>query len=408
LIRLEEQRGWATIGDEGSQDKFLQSIIDGARRSVESWKNSQGSDYRQGKGRGLITNNLETRLNQSRENYAVVHRYVEDLNSLGLSLNARMPVQEQFEIVNRAFVGFPLGEISLINFDGAELGLTTPPSTVPFAETAENRQQALMIVIEDLYRLDSLSIFALLLAFSVDFIVMLMALAGGYAIQNMDYLMERLEEDSVTRLKGAPLDDQKAFGDILDGNISRYRKGTQYSLDLMTLMSEYKAARQGLQIALKKKSSQLKKAPPHLEVLEASSRPQQPIRGNSEVINAPIKEQTFIAETKRGHKWSIDALTKNIRAVTPQIASRTIHALKSFAHRLLPRPAKRNSRLVMKKYPKSHLPRPNIQRKEYANQLSRLGRYPAIGQNAASNNRLIEIGRFIRSKQQQIQKMLSR
>ena len=36
LIAMEKTNGWATVVDEGSQDAFVQSVIDGARRTISS------------------------------------------------------------------------------------------------------------------------------------------------------------------------------------------------------------------------------------------------------------------------------------------------------------------------------------------------------------------------------------
>jgi hypothetical protein len=351
LIKLEEEKGWATVSDEGSQDKFVQSIIDGARRTIESWKSSQGSDYRQGKGRGIITSYLESRMALARENYNSLARYNETVDSLGYLLKSNLPVEHQFDIVNKAYVNFPSGEIASIYFDNNPISLPKPPSLAAYAEQAENRQQALMMVINDLYVMDGLTFVALFLAVSVDLIVMLMALAGGYAVQNMDFLMERLEGDAASRIKTVSLDDSKQFGDTLDGNLARYRKGTQYSLDVIKIMAEYKAAREGLKNALRKKAQQLKKSPPVLEPLESTKQSAQTVANEQSIPTHSANTAKLKAESKK----NLD-ISSQLKCALKAIGSKTIHLgerasklFKSIFQTMPPKATRPNSRLVLKK-----------------------------------------------------------
>jgi hypothetical protein len=351
LIKLEEEKGWATVSDEGSQDKFVQSIIDGARRTVESWKNSQGSDYRQGKGRGIITSYLESRMALARENYASLTRYNETVDSLGYLLKSNLPVERQFDIVNKAYVNFPSGEIASVYFDNNPISLSKPPSLAAYAEQAESRQQALMMVINDLYAMDGLTFVALVLAISVDIIVMLMALAGGYAVQNMDYLMERLEEDTASRLKTVTLDDPKQFGDTLDSNLARYRKATQYSLDIVKVMAEYKAAREGLKNALRKKAKQLKNSPPILEPLEASKQVAQTVAAEQTAPAYSVAQAIMPADLKKNIDKGLPFknILKTISSTTIHLAEKASQLFKRIIQTSTSKAAKPNSRLALKK-----------------------------------------------------------
>jgi|GEM_PF-1692156 len=259
LIKMEEQKGWATISDEGSRDKFLQSIIDGARLAVESWRASQGNEYQQGKGRGLIVNYLESRLAQARQNYVTVCDYQNILEDIIARLNGELPVAEQYALVNRAFVSFPLGEIEQILME-SELPLPPPHSPTDYAESPSNGQQALNMVIDDLRRPDSLTLFALILAAAIDFIVLLMALAGGYAAHSADLLLDKLDKDIQQRIEKASFDDPRILAETLQENVNRYQTAANYSLDLIRLMAEYKTARENYRLVLKRRKDAVKSA----------------------------------------------------------------------------------------------------------------------------------------------------
>ncbi len=257
LIKMEEEKGWATISDEGSRDKFLQSIIDGARLAVESWRASQGNEYQQGKGRGLIVNYLESRLAQARQNYVTVSSYQNILEDIIAKLNAELPVEEQYALVNKAFVSFPLGEIEQILMQ-SDLPLPPPQSPTEYAESPVNGQQALSMVIDDLRKPDSLTLFALILAAAIDFIVLLMALAGGHAAYSGDRLLDKLDQDIQRRIEKASFDDPQILAETLKENMNRYQTAANFSLDLIRLMSEYKAARENYRLVLKKRREAVK------------------------------------------------------------------------------------------------------------------------------------------------------
>lgn len=111
---------------------------------------------------------------------------------------------------------------------------------------------------DDLLSPDPLTIFALVLAAAIDMIVLLMALAGGYAAHNADRLFDKLDRDIQARIEKASFDDPNAFSEVLKENVERYRSATNYSLDLIRLMAEYKSARENYRLVLKKRNEAIK------------------------------------------------------------------------------------------------------------------------------------------------------
>jgi hypothetical protein len=247
LITMEQERGWATVIDEGSQDPFLQSIIDGARRTVESWRQSTGSDYRQGKGRVIIVNYLESRLQQANNNYYRINQYITYVDSLSLALQSEMTVEKQNEIINQAYVAFPTGVVDLVKSGSASANLSAPPMPTEYAEKPSNTQQALMMVIGDLYIMDKLSFLSLLLAFAIDFIVIAIAFAGSHIMAKTDLLFERIEGDAMKRMKNLKVDDVEGLNKFLDTSLHAYKKAAQYGKDLDKIVEDYNTAKIRLQ-----------------------------------------------------------------------------------------------------------------------------------------------------------------
>jgi len=245
LVEMEEERGWATVIDEGSRDKFVQSIINGARLTVESWKKNTGTDYRQGKGRGIIINYLESRQKQAQKNFSQIQSYTEYIDSLALKLTPALTVEDQYNTVNKAYVNFPIGVVALITSNDDAAHLSHPPAVVDFAEKPANTQQALMLVIGDLYQMDRLTFLSLMLAIAIDFIVILIAFAGSHIMAKSDFILERIEEDAEKRLKNAELDDVDKFNKILEGNLQIYRKATQYGKDINRISEDYHNSKNG-------------------------------------------------------------------------------------------------------------------------------------------------------------------
>jgi hypothetical protein len=114
LLEMEAREGWATRIDEGSRDEYVQEVIEGARRTVASWREHQGTDYRQGSGEGIIVGYLESWLDNTRQNLDVVAAYARSADSIALVFAADMPVSEQQALVNRAVVDFPAAEVAMI------------------------------------------------------------------------------------------------------------------------------------------------------------------------------------------------------------------------------------------------------------------------------------------------------
>ncbi len=247
IIEMEQEKGWATIIDEGSQDKFIQSIIEGARVTVDSWRRSTGTDYRQGKGKGIITNYLESRQDQARNNYIKIREYSDYVDSLALKLNADMMVERQHELVNKAYVSFPVSVVNMIKYDSETINLPAPPMPTEFAEAPANTQQALMMVIGDLYEMDKLTLLALLLAIAIDFIVIAIAFAGSHIMAKADVLLDRIEGESLRRMKNIEVDDVENFNKFLDTNLNAYKKAAQYGKDIDKILDDYQNAKNRLQ-----------------------------------------------------------------------------------------------------------------------------------------------------------------
>jgi len=162
LREMEESTGWSTVVDEGSEDPFIQSIIDGARRTVSSWQDNQGSSYRQGSGQGIISNYLTSWSEQAERNVAAVETYATMVDSVSMLLSSDVEVARQYELVNYAAVHFPIGEYAEILTETPELA--EPPFAANYVEHPANGQQALREVIGDLHPMDRLSLFSLLFA----------------------------------------------------------------------------------------------------------------------------------------------------------------------------------------------------------------------------------------------------
>ena len=252
LIELEEEHGWATLVDEGSQDLFVQSVIEGARRTVKAWSANEGRDYHQGSGRGIIINYLESRRGQSRMLLNRVNDYVQWADTIATRVSERDSVAVQFAYVNRVVIDFPTSEIEMIL--GRELPeLKALPQPGEFAEKATSSQHALALVIEDLFSMNPLAIFSLALAFAIDAIILLVALAGSRAISDVDssdFALERVEEEAISRLKSVSLDNPTILSERLEENLASYRIAARYRDRLSILKDESRALEQGKRIVI--------------------------------------------------------------------------------------------------------------------------------------------------------------
>lgn len=260
LIEMEEEKGWSTIIDEGSQDKFLQSVINGARLTVESWKQSTGTDYRQGKGRGIIINYLESRQCQTETNLKYIEDYVGLLDSLALNLTTHMTVIDQYNIVNKAYINLPISIVGVINYDGDLSEIPIPPSISGYTEKPANTQQALMLVINDLFHMDRLAFLSLMLAIAIDFIVILIAFAGSHIMAKSDFILDKIKGDTAKRLKSIKLEDIEKFNQVLEGNLEIYKKAAQYGKDISEITDEYQKSKDSGNSGSGKKSISIKYA----------------------------------------------------------------------------------------------------------------------------------------------------
>ncbi len=250
LLELERANGWATIVDEGSRDEYIQSIIDGARATVLSWEKSQGENYRQGKGEGIITNYFETNMAQLDENLVIIDNYIESVDSLALALNGGRTIEDQVEIANHAWVGFPINEVEVLT--AASVAIPMPPNQANYIEKSINRQQAFMLVLNDLLEMNNLALFALLLAIAIDLIIIIMAFAGSLIVGDVEHIFDKIKSETNRKLSKISMDDPEALNLALKGNIEKYRKASEYGLDVSRLISEYKNAKKGYRIRLNK------------------------------------------------------------------------------------------------------------------------------------------------------------
>ena len=238
LLQMETDNGWATVVDEGSNDPFIQSVIEGARRTVKSWRSNQGTDYHQGSGKGIITNYLTSWTDQVEHNLTALTKYVKTVDSLSLRLGSEMPVNEQYDLVNLAVVLFPLAEHEMMT--GVPANLSEPPFTANFIEAPANKQQAMNLVISDLYPMDQLTFFSLFFAIVIDLIVIVMALCSSHAVDAVEYIFSRVERDAARRLRKIPLDNPQEFTRSLESNLQRLRQTSEYSRSLDEVLNEFR------------------------------------------------------------------------------------------------------------------------------------------------------------------------
>lgn len=241
LIEMEQSRGWATVVDEGSNDPFIQSVIDGARRTVSSWEQNQKGHYQQGSGQGIIVNYLNSWGERISDNVQLMDAYVGLVDSVLMEVDSDRPVGQQYQSVNYAAVHFPLSAYAIITSGNPDL--PEPPFTANYVETPNNGQQALLMVIGDLYPMDRLTLFSLLFAVAIDLVVVAMALCGSHMVDDIDLVFARLEKDASQRLRNLPLDDTEAMSASLRENLERMRRASEYSRDLNRVMEEHRQSR---------------------------------------------------------------------------------------------------------------------------------------------------------------------
>ncbi len=247
LLQMEEERGWATIIDEGSKDEFIQSVIDGARRMVASWKENQGNDYRQGAGRGIIVDYITGWREQIDKNLYEVNKYIARVDSIAVSLSREMPVAMQFEQVNWAAVHFPFNAVTMITAAEAPV-LPQPPYTSDYVEYPSNRQEAFMLVINDLLVMDRLTLFSLVFAFVIDFMVIVMALAGSFVFDDVDYIFSKVEKNAARMARKLSVDNNRLKTEALDVDLERLRRAGKYGLDISKILCEFEEAKKRIKL----------------------------------------------------------------------------------------------------------------------------------------------------------------
>ena len=149
-----------------------------------------------------------------------------------------MTVNEQYDLVNLAIVSFPLAEHEAMT--GSRANLNEPPFTADFVESPVNKQQAMNLVISDLYPMDRLTFFSLFFAIVIDLIVIVMALCSSHAVDAVEYVFSRVERDASRRLRKIPLDDPQEFTRSLESNLERLRQTSEYSRSLDELLNEFR------------------------------------------------------------------------------------------------------------------------------------------------------------------------
>lgn len=254
LLSLEVEKGWATVMDEGSGDPFLQSVIDGARITAESWKKTQGGDYRQGSGKGIISNYLSSRLLQARNNLSIVDNYITNLASLSILLGSELPVTQQHELVNKAWATFPSSEIGLLSSETPSI--SPAPNAIAYSEIPTTRQQAFKLVIDDLFAGDRMAIFAMLLAIAIDLIVILIAFIGSYSINEVDFLFDRVRQDTSKRIRNLNLEDRSAVSNLVDDSLKRFRYASKFGLDIARVVGDHHNQQKRFRITLKRESEE--------------------------------------------------------------------------------------------------------------------------------------------------------
>lgn len=247
LYDIEQTKGWATMIDEGSSDPVIQDVIDGARRTVDSWRANQGTDYRQGAGVGIISNYIATWKRTAERNVEIVSAYARHIDSLSMSLSMADPVADQAEIVTDAMVAFPMASVVMI-LGGEQPLLIDPPSPASYPELPVNNQHALMLVLGDLLEMDHLTAFSLLFAFVIDFIVIVMALAGSLMSDNVDFVLNRVERDGLRRIRRLKIDDPAELEESLHQNLQRVRIAGRYGVDLQSAINDFASKKKKIEL----------------------------------------------------------------------------------------------------------------------------------------------------------------
>nr|MBN2278306.1 hypothetical protein [candidate division Zixibacteria bacterium] len=320
LLQLEQDKGWATVVDEGSNDAFVQAIIEGARRTVESWEKREGRDYRQGKGKGIILNYLLTQQDQARRNLAFIESYISRVDSLSLILNSALPVTDQNLLVNSAWVEFPTAAAGAVM--AGKIEVPGPPFLARYVESPTSNQQAFLMVIGDLFALDHLAIFSMVLAFVIDFIIILMSFTGSHTISDEDLLFNKLKGDTLEQIKNIKSDDNGNLSHFLNSALEKLKTAGRHNLDIIRVISDYNQEKRRLKISLKRgeeKSPDYRSSRPETdnEIPDKKRRNNRPLtissKGNLENLN--MLEPGFNSRVSEASR-RIQQLVKQTRETT--------------------------------------------------------------------------------------------
>ncbi|MEE9443168.1 MAG: hypothetical protein V3V99_10945 [candidate division Zixibacteria bacterium] len=260
LMQMEEEKGWATVVDEGTQDEFIQSVIDGARLMIDSWRASQGTDYRQGSGRGIITEYLINRHQEATNYRQTIQSYIEKIDATSQAFSSDLPVREQFYLANTVWIEFPANVVN--NLTQLNYSPPAPPDQINFTERPTTRQQAFMLVINDLLIMDNLALFALLLAIAIDAVVILIALAGSYAFDDDEQVFNKARRDATERIKSILSGNEKDFAGVLRKNIEQFEQASEYGIQLHKMLENYENKKKKFSMTIthpKEKDKEIKK-----------------------------------------------------------------------------------------------------------------------------------------------------
>ena len=146
-----------------------------------------------------------------------------------------------------AWVGFPVNEVEVLT--ASTIDVPMPPDRTNYVEKSINPQQAFMMVLNDLMEMNKLALFALLLAVAIDMIIIIMAFAGSLIVGDVEHIFDKIKKETNRKLDEISLDDSVALDETLKSNIEKYRKASEYGLDVSRLIWEYKNAKKATQIA---------------------------------------------------------------------------------------------------------------------------------------------------------------
>ena len=190
-------------------------------------------------------------------NVEQIKEYTGKIDSINLALNSELPVARQYELANTAWATFPYNETALLT--SQETILPIPPNQAEYVEKAGSTQEALKLVINDLAEMNHLALFSLLLAIAVDMIIIIMAFAGSHIVGGVDYIFDRLKQEASKTLDSLPLDDPEKLALALKTDVEKFKKASEYGLDVSKVLWEYKNAKKKFKSGKEEGSEESKK-----------------------------------------------------------------------------------------------------------------------------------------------------